>query len=304
MMKRLTRPQPWQIVSILCVGILALSTAAVLVRLATETAQSQSVGFSLVMAASRLCIAAMLLSPQWLSLQAPPPRAIAYSIAAGVLLAAHFATWISSLSYTSITASTTLVTTNPIWVALLSRFWFKESLSRQTIVGIAIALTGGIVISSAEQSGMASHPFLGNSLALIGSWAISLYLLISRAAQRQGLSTTHHVLVAYSVAAIVLLPLPFVLGASYTGYPPLTYLWFGLMALIPQLVGHTSFNWAVNHISPTLVTLAILMEPIGASILGYLIFEEIPSLQVAIGAGVLLLGVAISILHPTQPRPT
>lgn len=286
-----------QIIVILSIGILAVSTAAILIRLATATAQTKSFAFSLVIAASRLSIAALLLSPRWTSFQVPQPKAIKFSIAAGILLAVHFATWISSLSYTSITASTTLVTTNPIWVALISWVWFKETINRKTIVGIAVALTGAILIGSTEQSGVASNPLLGNSLALVASWAASLSLLFGREAQRLGTSTGNHVLVAYSVAAITLLPMPLLVGASYVNYPALTYFWFALMALIPQLIGHTSLNWAVNHISPTLVTLALLLEPIGASLLGYFIFRELPSLQMLIGAAILLFGVAISVVN-------
>ncbi|MBF2075833.1 MAG: DMT family transporter [Synechococcales cyanobacterium C42_A2020_086] len=295
-MKQVTPPS-WQIASIIGVGILAISTSAILVRLATETTQDDSVGFSLVIAASRLTIAALLLAPQWQAFQTPPSGAVKYSVAAGLMLAIHFATWISSLSYTSITASTTLVTTNPIWVALISWVWFKESLSRRMMVGIAMALVGGMFIGSTQPSDVASNPLLGNSLALIGAWTSSCYLLLGREAQRASFSIGHHVFIAYSVAAVILLPLPLLAGASYTGYPALTYLWFGLMALIPQLIGHTSFNWAVRYLSPTLVTLAILMEPIGASILGYLLFQELPSLKTLIGAAILLAGVATAVLN-------
>jgi drug/metabolite transporter (DMT)-like permease len=289
----------WQVFGVLGLGVLAMSTAAIFVRFATETISQKSVGFSLVMAASRLIIAALILSPRWLWFKPASVKSIYFSILSGLLLAIHFATWISSLSYTSITASTTLVTTTPIWVALLSWIWFKESLSRRAIVGIAIALFGGIVISSDGSSDLASHPVLGNALALVGSWAASLYLLLGREAQRYGLNTGNHILIAYSVAAITLLPMPLIAGASYTHYPGMTYLWFALMALVPQLIGHTSFNWAVNHLPATIVTLAILMEPIGASLLGYLLFAEVPSFQICWGAVVLLVGVAIAILKPS-----
>ena len=296
-MKVFTQPQPWQITGILAVGILAISTSAMFVRLAVETTQDNSIAFSLVIAASRLSIAAMLLSPGWKTFQALQIRSIWFSVAAGLLLAIHFAAWISSLAYTSITASTTLVTTNPIWVALGSWIWFKEPLSRKTALGVAIALAGGILIGSTGQSEIASNPLLGNGLALVGAWAMSLYLLVSRESQRAGLSTANHILIAYSIAAVVLLPIPLLVGGSYMGYSAVTYLWLCLMALIPQLIGHTSFNWAVKHISPTLVALAILMEPIGASILGYLIFHELPSSQTLVGAIILLFGVAVSMVN-------
>jgi drug/metabolite transporter (DMT)-like permease len=284
------------------VGVLAISTGAVLVRLAIAAMAGIAVnrmGFSLVMAASRMTIAALLVAPGWRSLRSVSamvsPIAIRYSVAAGLWLAIHFATWILSLSYTSIAASTTLVTTNPIWVALISWWWWQETIARLTWVGIAIAFGGaGLIGSATVVNETMVNPLLGNGLALTGAVAASLYLLLGREAQRQGLTTRNHILIAYSVAAIVLLPMPLMFGTGYGGYPAITYLWFGLMALIPQMIGHTSFNWAVNQISPTLVTLAILLEPIGASGLGYLIFQEVPSGSMAIGAAVVLLGVGVA----------
>jgi drug/metabolite transporter (DMT)-like permease len=291
-------PPAWQIISILSLGILAISSSAILVRLATATAQNQSLGFSFVIAGSRLTIAALLLSPGWRSFQFPPFAALRYSIAAGFCLAIHFATWIASLAYTSITASTTLVTTNPIWVALISWLVWQESLSRPMILGMTIALSGGLIISHTGASIDAPNPLLGNCLALVGAIAMSLSLLSSRAAQRSGITIGNHVLITYSLAAIVLLPLPWFVGTSYQGYPAMTYVWFAAMALIPQLIGHTSLNWAVKHISPTLVALTILAEPIGASLLAYLLLHEIPSQQTLMGAGLLLLGVAIASFKP------
>ncbi len=279
--------------------MLAISTGGVLVRLAiaaTAGMEINRMGFSLVIAASRMTIVALLMAPGWRSLGPVSATAIRDSVAAGLLLAMHFATWILSLSYTSIAASTTLVTTNPIWVALISWLWWKEAIPRMTWVGIAIAIGGaGLIGSATVVHGPMANPLLGNGLALLGAITASLYLLLGREAQRRGLTTRNHILIAYSVAAIVLLPMPMMFGTSYGGYPTITYLWFGLMALIPQMIGHTSFNWAVNQMAPTLVTLVILLEPIGASLLGYWIFREVPSGAMAIGAGVLLSGIAVTV---------
>ncbi|HEY9615205.1 MAG TPA: DMT family transporter [Microcoleaceae cyanobacterium] len=294
-------PSHWQISLVLLIGILAASTAAILIRLAIATANLSGVGFSLVLAASRLTIASIALLPTWRSIQHHPPSiaAFRYATAAGIALAIHFATWITSLSYTSIAASTTLVTTNPIWVALFSWIWLKEIPSRLTLAGIAIALSGGILISLGSESStvIIGQPWLGNGLALIGAWAASAYFLFGRAAQRQGLGIGSYATVAYTVAAIVLLPLPLIMGTSYSGYPTLTYGYMILMALLPQLVGHTSFNWAVRWVSPTLVALVILFEPVVSSILGYWIFGEIPGVTVLFGAGVMLLGVALAAVN-------
>lgn len=298
----MSQPSRWQVIAVLTIGVLSVSTAAIFIRLALAAADGTGVGFSLVLAASRLSIAAIFLSPAWRSfrIDAHPETtqraALPYSIAAGVFLAVHFATWITSLSYTSIAASATLVTTNPIWVALLSWVWFREKPTRLTIAGIGITLLGSLLIGIGDASGapIGTDLFLGNSLALIGSWAISLYFLLGREAQRHGLSISSHVVLTYTTAAIVLLPLPLLFNTAYTGYPIEVYGWILLMAIFPQLIGHTSFNWAVRYISPTLVTLTILAEPIGSGILGAVVFQENPGGIVILGAGVILAGMAIA----------
>lgn len=292
------KPSNWQVWLVLTAGIISVSTAAIFIRMAFAAVEVQDVGFSLVLAASRLTLAAVFLIPIWRNFRTISFQrtALYYSAIAGVFLAIHFAAWITSLAYTSIAASATLVTTNPIWVALVSWLWFREKPSWLTIGGIGLTLAGGtlVALGGVEGSQLGSNPPLGNFLALVGSWAISLYFLLGREAQRRGLGISSHVVLTYSVAAIVLLPLPLLFGASYVGYPAQVYLCILLMALFPQLIGHTSFNWAVRWISPTLVTLTILAEPIGASVLGILVFGETPGWTVAIGAAIILVGVTIA----------
>jgi drug/metabolite transporter (DMT)-like permease len=295
-----SKPPGWQIAAVLTIGVLSVSTAAIFIRLALADSGSQGVGFSLVLAASRLTIASLCLIPAWRSFRSAQfqPSALYYSAAAGLFLAIHFACWITSLSYTSIAASTALVTTNPVWVALWSWLWFREKPSSLTLGGIAIALLGSVVVAigDAGDGFVGSHPLLGNSLALIGSWAVSLYFLLGRSAQRRGLGISSHVVLTYTTAALVLLPLPFLFGSSYSGYPISVYGWIVLMAVFPQLIGHTSFNWAVRWVSPTLVTLTILAEPVGSSILGAIVFRENPGVVVIAGAVVIVAGVAIAAL--------
>jgi drug/metabolite transporter (DMT)-like permease len=298
-MKILKQPLPWQVGLVLVAGVFAVSTAAIFIRLAIASAGVRGVGFSLFLSASRLAIASLLLLPAWRNLKPSQlsPGALRYAAAAGICLAAHFATWITSLSFTSIAASTTLVTTNPVWVALLCWLWFKEKLTRLTVVGIGVAFVGGVLIALGDTGAVSAgnNPALGNFLALVGAWMASLYFLLGREAQRRGLGIGSYVVVAYSTGALVLLPLPLIVGSNYVGYPVAVYAYILLMAVLSQVVGHTTLNWAVRWISPTLVTLAILFEPVGSSFLGYLIFNEVPGLLVLVGAGVLLSGVAIAI---------
>lgn len=173
------------------VGILAVSTAAIWIRLAIASAGLRGVGFSLVLAATRLTMASVLLIPTWhrVRWQQIPSGAIFYACAAGAILALHFAAWITSLSYTSIAAATTLVNTNSLWIALLSWLCFGEKPTWRMGLGMGIALTGGILIGwgSAAGTAVGSHPLFGNVLALAGAWAVSAYLLLGREAQQRGL---------------------------------------------------------------------------------------------------------------------
>lgn len=180
--------------------------------------------------------------------------------------------------------------------------WFQEIPKRLTILGIIIALLGGfcIAVGDADTLNSGSNPLLGDGLALLGAWSVSFYLLLGKQAQALGLTIKNYSAIAYTTAAIVLLPSPLFFGINYFGYPTELYGYLLGMAIFSQVLGHTSFNWAVRFISPTFVTLAILFEPVTASFLGFLIFGEIPSQLVLIGALILLAGVAIAVLAQNQ----
>jgi drug/metabolite transporter (DMT)-like permease len=296
--------QVGQVLIVLFFGVVGASTAAIFIRLCLQVAEQSGLGFSLFIAAFRLTFAALLLLPfvRPKSQNLVSKKAYFCAIAAGITLSFHFATWITSLSFTSIAASTTIVTTNPIWVTILSWLWFQEKPTRLTIVGIIIALLGGfcIGIGDADSIASGSNPLLGDGLALLGAWAASLYLLLGKQAQASGLTVRNYSAIAYTTAALFLLPLPFFFGIDYWGYPSPVYLYLLGMAIFSQVLGHTSFNWAVRLISPTFVTLAILFEPVSASILGFFVFGEVPSQFVLIGAIILLAGSAIAILAQSK----
>jgi drug/metabolite transporter (DMT)-like permease len=290
------RPSGLKIATVLLLGIVAISFGSILVRLALAASGDRSLAFSLVMSAGRMGLAALLLAPGW-RIPLGNRAGVPWAVAAGVFLALHFAFWITSLSYTSVAASTALVTTNPVWVTFLGWLFFRERPSSLTLLGVGVALLGGLLIGLGDATGGGgTNPLLGDLLAVLGAVAASLYFLLGREAQRRGLSILEYVRVAYTAAALVLLPLPYLFGGGYGGYGLEVYGYLLLMALLPQLVGHTSFNWATRHIPPVLVTLAILFEPVGASLLAFLLFGELPGTQVLLGALVLLLGVALAVL--------
>ena len=139
-----------------------------------------------------------------------------------------------------------------------------------------------------------SNPLLGDFLALVAAWMVSCYFLLGQAAQKRDLSLRTYSIVTYSTAAIILLPLSLLCGGRYIGHPDAVYFYLFLLALFPQLVGHTSFNWALRRIAPLWITLAVLLEPACASVLGYLIFQESPSSMVLIGAAIIVSGIAVA----------
>lgn len=294
------RPGMGTVIAVLVVGVAAVSAAAIFIRLAFASAGSSAPGVALLLAGVRLGIAALLLAPTWRGLLRAPVQPGAYTMAvlAGVFLAAHFGTWVSSLAYTSVAASVTIVTTNPIWVALFGWIWLGERVGPLTLGGILLATAGGVLIGLGDASGAAAGtaPLLGDALALVGAWTVSGYFLLGREAQRRGLSIGRYVALAYGVAALVLLPLPALFSTPYTGWPPAFYGYALAMAVFSQLIGHTSFNWAVRWVPPVLVTLVILFEPLGSGFLAYLFFGEVPPPLVFAGAGVLLAGVALAVL--------
>ncbi len=283
---------------VLFLGVAAVSLAAIFIRLAFAALPERGLAESVLIASGRLLVASVLVLP--LALPARPlardRRAVGLAALAGVFLALHFLFWIASLAYTSIAASTTIVTTNPVWIALAEAFYFKRRVARGVWLGIGLAVLGGAVIGLADAGGAAAGPapLFGDLLALLGAWAVSLYFLLGREAQR-ALGTTGYVGVAYPAAALFLFPVPWLLGEGYLGHAPAFYLWVFLLAAVPQMLGHTSLNYAVQFLGPTIVTLFVLFEPVIASLAGYLFFGELPPAGVFAGALVLLIGVALAV---------
>lgn len=301
------RPTRLQLALVLGVATLAISFGAIFYRLAEASAAQApggpGPGFGLLAACVRMGVAGLLLGPPgiraaWRAQPRPAPRALALTIASGSLLALHFATWISSLQYTTVAASTALVNTNPVWVSLLAWIALSERPRSRVLLGAAVAIVGGglIALADAGAAGRAgASPLLGDGLALLGAMAASGYYLIGRAAQRAGLSLTVYAGLTYAVAGLALLPAPYLAGAAYLGHPPATYGLLVLLALVPQLIGHTGVNWSVKHLDATLVAVILLIEPIGSSLLAMALLDERPPPATLAGVLVLLLGVALAI---------
>ena len=271
------------------VAIVAVSFGAILIRLAEDVPV-------LSIAAWRLGVSFLLLIPlSWRKspLKAMSRRDLLLSVASGVFLTLHFILWISSLRYTSVASSVVLVSTNPIFVALGVRFVFKESLSRALVVATLLSVAGAALIGWGDFR-ISGSAFSGDLLALGGAVMASGYFLIGRRVrQRVPLST--YILTTYGTAAILLLGVALATHQQLTGFPKLTYLYLVLLALGPQLIGHSTFNWALKYLSASTVAILILGEPVVSTLLAYLILGEGVTLLKVIGAGVILSGIYLSL---------
>ena len=274
-------------------GITAASTAAIFIRYALQENVPP-----LVIAAFRLAIAALVLAPFAISrrraeLAALTRGELGLALFSGLFLAIHFATWISSLEYTTVASSVVLVTTTPLWVALLSPFTLKEPISRGQMLGMLAALAGGVVIGiSDSESSAARNALLGDLLALAGAVMAASYILIGRRLRKK-MSLLSYTFVVYGAAAVLLVVFMLARGYSPSGYPSMAYLWFVLLALVPQILGHSSINWALGYLSAASVSTILLGEPIGSTILAVILLKEIPGVVKLLGAALILVGIYV-----------
>jgi len=281
---------------VLAGAVAVVSTASILIRLAQAEGAS-----SLTIAAVRLGLAAAILAPfAWLKagreIMLLGRRELGLCLLSGMFLAMHFWTWISSLEYTSVASSAALVTTNPLWVGLASAVLLREHPAPAALAGIALTVAGSVLIFAADSGGSegaATNPLLGNTLALIGAISASGYLLVGRAL-RTRISLTAYVWLAYTVAAMLLGVALAAGGTSLSALPAPAWGLMLLLAIGPQLFGHTAFNWAVRRLTATFVAIAILGEPVGAALLAWFFFEEgFTTLQLA-GFVILLAGIFVA----------
>jgi drug/metabolite transporter (DMT)-like permease len=184
----------------------------------------------------------------------------------------HFATWISSLDYTSVANSVVLVNTNPLWVGLLTPLIARERIKRAAVLSIIISVIGGVIIGLGDFTAE-KQALWGDGLALIGSICAAIYLLLGRNLRRK-LSLLPYIFVCYGSAALILWAIVILLNLPVTGFSTETVTAFWAMALISQLIGHTCYNWALKWFSASLIAISLLGEPIGSTILAYILFNE------------------------------
>jgi drug/metabolite transporter (DMT)-like permease len=276
----------------LTAGVIAVSFAAILIRFA------QAAGMpTLPIAAWRLTIASAILLPYaWFTRRAEMRRLVRREWLllglSGVFLGLHFATWIGSLGLTSVASSVVLVSMGPVFVGLGSWLFFRERPSLVLGLGIVLAAIGSILISWGDL-GRGQDQLLGDLLALTGAIMVSGYLMIGRGV-RGHLSLATYIALVYGLGMLTLLVIVLVSGQSMAGYSPLAYAWVVALALGPQIVGHSTLNWALRYLSATFVAIVTLAEPIGSGILAYVLLGEAVTWSTGAGAVLVLLGIYIA----------
>jgi drug/metabolite transporter (DMT)-like permease len=209
---------------------------------------------------------------------------------AGALLAAHFATWVPSLSFTTVASSVALVATQPVWAALIARRR-GEVIHRTTWLGIGLALAGTVVLTGVDLS-ISGRALFGDVLAMVGGMFAAAYVTVG-ADVRRHVSTASYALACYGTAALLLLVLCLATGQSLAGYDRDTWLAIGGLVLGAQLLGHTLVNLVLRSISPTAVSVAILFEILGATLIARVAFGETPPAGAWPAAALIAAGVVV-----------
>jgi len=280
--------------AVVSIGIIAISFAAIFIRFCNDVP-------SIMIATYRLTVSAIILliiaKGRGIHLSSYNKRHLIIGMLGGLFLALHFFFWISSLKLTSVASSVVLVVTNPIFVGIFSYLFFKEKQPAELILGIILSFSGSIILAvgdSGLQGLTLQNPsfLLGDILAFLGAIMASGYLMVG-SKLREEMDILPYISMVYTFSATFLLITSLFLGLPFTGYKPGSYFYMVLLAIVPQLIGHTAFNWALKHLKASMVAITILGEAIGASILAYIIFKEsIKSFQLV---GIILIFLAIII---------
>ncbi len=249
-----------------------------------------------------LILAAVLLVRFFTSKKRPlaglPRRDLLLMAGIGAILATHFTLWISSLKVPqeSIAASVVLVTSHPLMVGILSHFVLKERLNRWMAIGIVVGFSGVIVIAYADSGTLGGSLLYADALAFAGGIMAGFYFLAGRRL-RQRVALLDYAFVVYACSTAVLFLYAVVLGESLApvGSLDTELLLFLALAVIPQIGGHTLYNWSLRWVPAPVVSLSLVGEPVGSSLLAWAILNQVPSAGVGLGAGLALLGIYLTV---------
>lgn len=219
-------------------------------------------------------------------------------LVAGGLLAAHFAAWLPSISLTSVASSVALVSTIPVWTALIARRQGRP-VGRRAWWGIGVALTGVVTLTGVDLA-ITPRALVGDLLALLGGMLAAVYMSVG-AGIRQRVSTPVYTTVCYAAAAVAMLVCCAVGRQPVGGYEPGTWLAIAAITVGPQLLGHSLVNRVLRTIDATTVAVAILFEIVGSAVLAWVFLDEAPPLS-AVPAGLLLVAGVVMVIRGGSDR--
>lgn len=273
----------------LALGILSVSTGSLFARLAEAP--------PLVISAYRIGAATLFLAPFALTRCRHEYRALSRAdflqvFLAGSLLALHFATWITSLFYTTVASSVVLVNTIPIWVGLFGPMITGDRVGRTMALAMGLVMIGGAIVGAGDFT-LSGRALIGDGLALAGGISAALYFLMGRRV-RGKLSLLGYIFLCYGSAALILWVLIIAMGQPLVGFPTQTWVLFAAMGLIPQILGHSAYNWALRWVSPGLVSVALLGEPLTGTFLAWLFLGEALTATKVLGGAVILVGIVLA----------
>jgi drug/metabolite transporter (DMT)-like permease len=272
------------------IGVFSVALSAIFVKMTTAD--------SGVTAFYRMLFSILIMSPIFFmkythEIKKLSKRDWIFTTIAGIFLAFHFILWFESLNYTSVASSTVLVTLQPLFAFAGTYLFFKEHISLKTLISGLIAVLGSVLIGYGDFK-ISGTALYGDVLALIACALITGYLLFGQDVRKR-LSLITYTFVVYGVSTITLFFYIIVKGESFGPYPASEWMWFLLLAIIPNLLGHTLFNWSLKWVSTNVISIAILFEPVGAAILAYFILGETLSASQIIGGSVVLAGIILFI---------
>lgn len=279
---------------VLLAGVLAVSCAAIFVRLADAPALSTAAMRMLFAALPSLALLPLRGRRELPRLGRDDWR---WACLSGLCLALHFATWIASLGMTTVSSSVALVTTSPLFVTAFVALR-GERVSRATLLAALVCCAGGLTIGAADLGG-GREAIAGDLLALVGAAFAGAYFAIGRRL-RGVTSMTTYIGVVYPIAALGLVAIALAGRQPLWGFSGRTYLMFLLMAAVPQLIGHSSLNWALGYLSAPFVAISVLGEPVISTVLAAIFLGEVPGATRIAGAAVVLAGVYLGLRAELQ----
>ncbi|MTI46341.1 DMT family transporter [Sporosalibacterium faouarense] len=270
------------------IGVIFVSFSAILIKL--SEASPLAIAFYRMLFSTLLVLPIMVYKKSD-EIKQIKRKTLSLSIISGVFLALHFASWITSIEYTSIASSTVLVTIHPIFIVFGGYLFLKEKVSLRIILSILIALLGSIIISLGDYSAGGNATY-GNILAVLGALFVSFYMMIGKVA-RKNLSATTYTFIVYLSCTIALFILALISNVPIYPYSSKEWLIFIALAVFPTILGHSIFNWSLEYVKTTFLSTAILGEPVFASISAFIIFNEVPSSWNIIGGLTVIIGILL-----------